>query len=67
MGDMRETLKEVEGCIDQLNSIKEQLRDFVLEPLDCTMDKLTIKDDSLEAMVTTLKEEIVELKVELTI
>ncbi|KAK5812538.1 hypothetical protein PVK06_027973 [Gossypium arboreum] len=67
MGDTRETLKEVEGRIDVLDSMKEQLRDFVLESFGSTLDKLMVMDDALVVMVMTLKEEIMELKGELTI
>ncbi|KAH1106973.1 hypothetical protein J1N35_010741 [Gossypium stocksii] len=67
IGDTRETLKEVEGRIDELDSMNEQLRDFVLESLNSTLGKLMVIDDALEVMVMTLKEEITELKGELTI
>ncbi|MBA0796332.1 hypothetical protein Gohar_007109 [Gossypium harknessii] len=50
MRDMRETLKEVEGRTDQLDSMKEQLKDFVLESLGFTLDKLMVMDDALEVM-----------------
>ncbi|KAH1072375.1 hypothetical protein J1N35_024703 [Gossypium stocksii] len=39
-GYMRETLEEVEGRTDDLDSIKEQLRDFTLEPLDSNVEKM---------------------------
>ncbi|MBA0646228.1 hypothetical protein Goklo_014207 [Gossypium klotzschianum] len=67
MRDTRETLKEVEGCTDELDSMKVQLKDFVLESLGSILDKLMVMDDALEVMVMTLKEEIIELKGELTI
>ncbi|MBA0692964.1 hypothetical protein Goari_010484 [Gossypium aridum] len=47
--------------------MKEQLWNFVLESLRSTMNKLTIMDDVLKAIVMTLKEKIAELKMELTI
>ncbi|MBA0728064.1 hypothetical protein Golax_000999 [Gossypium laxum] len=76
--DMRETLELVEGRTNGLDSMEEQLKNFVLEPFDSnvkkmkgilnsTMIKLVERDDALEAMVSALKEEIAELKRELTI
>lgn len=58
--------------------MREQLKEFVLESLDSnveakqgilnsTVNKLTIRGDALEATVTAIKEQIVELKGELTI
>ncbi|KAH1129739.1 hypothetical protein J1N35_001117 [Gossypium stocksii] len=55
------------GLTNGLQSMKEQLRDYVSESLDSIENKLIDKDDTLEAMMTTLKEEIAELKCELTI
>ncbi|KAH1115365.1 hypothetical protein J1N35_008743 [Gossypium stocksii] len=62
----------VEGRTDELDSMKEQLKDFVLEPLDSnvekmqevlnsTMGKLTERNDALEAMMIALKEEIMAM------
>ncbi|KAG8481684.1 hypothetical protein CXB51_026610 [Gossypium anomalum] len=47
--------------------MKEQLRDYVLESLGSIENKLTDRDDTLEAMMMISKEEIAELKGELTI
>ncbi|KAH1098346.1 hypothetical protein J1N35_015267 [Gossypium stocksii] len=67
MGDIRETLEVVGGRIGELDSIRDQLKDFVLDSLDFTVDKLMARDDALEAMLTTFKEEITKLKGELMI
>ncbi|MBA0635823.1 hypothetical protein Godav_022239 [Gossypium davidsonii] len=75
---MKETLELVEGRTDGLNSIEEQLRDFVLDSLDpngekmkelleSTAEKLAQRDENLEDMVLAMKKEIEELKGELTI
>ncbi|MBA0620195.1 hypothetical protein Godav_005956 [Gossypium davidsonii] len=61
MGDVRETLEVVKGHTNGLDSMKEQLREFVLESLDSsvdvmkgvlnsTTDKLTVRDDAFDAM-----------------
>ncbi|KAA3452500.1 calcium-transporting ATPase 12, plasma membrane-type-like [Gossypium australe] len=68
IGDVKERLDEVDGGLtDGLQSMKEQLRDYVWEFLSSIENKLTGRDDTPEAMMTALKEEIVELKSELTI
>ncbi|MBA0825193.1 hypothetical protein Goarm_021797 [Gossypium armourianum] len=64
---MRKTLEVVEICTDELDSLRDQLKDFVVDSLDSTANKLTERDDALEAIVSALKEEIVEHKGELTI
>ncbi|KAK5812812.1 hypothetical protein PVK06_028254 [Gossypium arboreum] len=64
---MKETLEMVMGRIEDLSSIREGFKDFMWETLRSTSNKLTVRDHALEAMVTTMKEEIVELKEELTI
>lgn len=46
IGDMRETRDEAEGCIDELDSMDKQLRDFVLESFNSIVDKLTTRDDA---------------------
>lgn len=33
MGGVKETLEVVEGCIDELDSMREQLRDYVIKTL----------------------------------
>ncbi|KAH1073550.1 hypothetical protein J1N35_025878 [Gossypium stocksii] len=68
VGGMREKLKVVEGCTNELDSIKKQPRDLVLESLDSNVEKmqrllnsttgkLTKRNDAFEAMVIVLKEE----------
>ncbi|MBA0634065.1 hypothetical protein Godav_024445 [Gossypium davidsonii] len=75
---MKEMLELVEGRTDGLDSIEEQLRDFVLYSLDAngeklkglleyTTEKLAERDENLEDMVSAMKKEIEELKGELTI
>ncbi|MBA0570065.1 hypothetical protein Golob_003753 [Gossypium lobatum] len=66
--DAKERLDEADGgLIDGLQSMKEQLRDYMSESLSSIENKLTDRDDTLEAMMTTSKEDIAELKGELTI
>ncbi|MBA0852173.1 hypothetical protein Goshw_002025 [Gossypium schwendimanii] len=82
MGGVKETLEVVEGYIDELDSMRVQLRDYVVEALSSDWDvmreilntviddqaeKLTEKNDALEAMVTNLEEQIMELKGEVII
>ncbi|XP_016684229.2 uncharacterized protein [Gossypium hirsutum] len=64
IGDMRETLEVV---LTRMEELREDSKEFVLETLSSTSDKLTVRDEALEALVTTMKEEIAELKGELTI
>ncbi|KAH1030915.1 hypothetical protein J1N35_043089 [Gossypium stocksii] len=70
--DVKDTLKVVEGRIDELDSMREQLKEFVMESLsynvkamqgmlNSTADKLTVRDDALKATMTTLKKHIEEL------
>ncbi|KAK5772278.1 hypothetical protein PVK06_048559 [Gossypium arboreum] len=47
--------------------MKEQVTDYVLESLSSIKNKLTGRDDAFEAMMMAPKEEIVDLKGELTI
>ncbi|KAH1032392.1 hypothetical protein J1N35_044566, partial [Gossypium stocksii] len=64
MGDTKERIDDVDDkLINGLQSMKEQLKEYVLH----YVKKLTSRDDAIEAMVTTLKEDIVELKDELII
>ncbi|KAH1082853.1 hypothetical protein J1N35_022614 [Gossypium stocksii] len=64
VGDVKEMIDEIDDRVnDGLLSMKEQLRDYVLD----SIDELTSRDDAIEAMMTALKKEIVELKGELTI
>ncbi|MBA0736840.1 hypothetical protein Gogos_010330 [Gossypium gossypioides] len=82
MGGVKETLEVIEGHIDELDSMRVQLRDYVVEALSSNWDvmreilstvmddqaeKLTEKNDALEAMVTNLEEQIAELKGEVII
>ncbi|MBA0631579.1 hypothetical protein Godav_000439, partial [Gossypium davidsonii] len=68
MKDLREKLKEVEGGLTNgLELMNEKLRDYVLESLNYVENKMTRRDDTLDTMVTNLKEEIAELKGELII
>ncbi|MBA0583860.1 hypothetical protein Gorai_014701 [Gossypium raimondii] len=53
MGDVRETLELVVGHTDELDEMKEQLKDYVE------------KNEALEAMIEALKEQVVELMGEL--
>ncbi|KAH1038675.1 hypothetical protein J1N35_040418, partial [Gossypium stocksii] len=56
-------IDEVDDRItDGLQSMKEQLKEDVWDTIDSSKNKLTEKDDALEAMVTTLKEETNKLK-----
>ncbi|KAH1129589.1 hypothetical protein J1N35_000967 [Gossypium stocksii] len=78
VGNMKEMLELVEGRINGFSSMKEQLRDFVLDSLggnvemmhglvNSTTEKLAERDDALEDMMRVMKKEIEELKGELTI
>ncbi|KAH1108422.1 hypothetical protein J1N35_012190 [Gossypium stocksii] len=60
MGDVRETLEEVEGCIIELKSRQDQLKGQVVKALGVNVDvmqwvlnivvcKLTKKNDALKA------------------
>ena len=64
VGDMRETLEVV---LTRMEELREDSKVFVLDTLRSTSDKLTVRDEALEALVTAMKEEIAELKGELTI
>ncbi|XP_040957468.1 uncharacterized protein [Gossypium hirsutum] len=61
---MRETLEVV---LTRMEELREDSKVFVLDTLRSTSDKLTVRDEALEALVTAMKEEIAELKGELTI
>ncbi|MFQ6658883.1 hypothetical protein Gotur_027975 [Gossypium turneri] len=68
MGFVKERIDEVDDRItDGLQSMKEQLREYVWDTIDSLENKLVGKDDALEAMVIASKEEINELKGELKI
>ncbi|MBA0765075.1 hypothetical protein Gotri_014335, partial [Gossypium trilobum] len=68
MKDVNERIDEVNDRItDGLQSMKEQLREYVWDIIGSSKNKLAGKDYALEAMVTALKEEINELKRELKI
>ncbi|MBA0620895.1 hypothetical protein Godav_006562 [Gossypium davidsonii] len=68
MGDMSETLEVVEGCIAELDTMEEKIKEVVLESLgsnmeemlgvlNSTTDKPTMRDNALEVIVIALKEE----------
>ncbi|MFQ6645305.1 hypothetical protein Gotur_020157 [Gossypium turneri] len=76
--DVSKTLAVVGRRTTEIDSMKEQLKEFVVEALSSNLDamkgvfntvvnNLIEKNDALEAMVTTWKEKIVELKGELTV
>ncbi|KAK8284419.1 hypothetical protein V6Z12_D08G158900 [Gossypium hirsutum] len=64
VGDIKERIDDVDDRLHGgLQSMQEQLKEYVLD----NVEKLNGRDDAIEAMVTALKEEIAELKGELTI
>ncbi|KAH1063450.1 hypothetical protein J1N35_028437 [Gossypium stocksii] len=64
VGGVKERIEDIDGKVNYgLLSMKEQLRYYVLD----SVEKLTGRDDAIEAMLMSLKEEIAELKGELTI
>ncbi|KAK8283219.1 hypothetical protein V6Z12_D08G079200 [Gossypium hirsutum] len=64
VGDIKERIDDVDDRLHGgLQSMQEQLKEYVLD----NVEKLNGRDDVIEAMVTALKEEIAELKGELTI
>ncbi|KAK8316558.1 hypothetical protein V6Z12_A13G050900 [Gossypium hirsutum] len=75
VGDVKERVDDIDDKVnDGLQSMQEQLKEYVLD----NIEKLTSRDDAIEtmmvgktdamkAMITALKEEIAELKGELTI
>ncbi|KAK8346069.1 hypothetical protein V6Z12_A07G190200 [Gossypium hirsutum] len=64
VGDMKETLEVV---LTRMDELREDRKEFVLDSLRSTSDKLTGRDEALEALLTAMKEEIAELKGELRI
>ncbi|KAK5792474.1 hypothetical protein PVK06_033588 [Gossypium arboreum] len=67
-GDIREKINDVDDrTTDGLQMMKEQLREYVWDTIGSSENKLAGKDNALESMVTTLKEDINELKGELKI
>ncbi|MBA0650731.1 hypothetical protein Goklo_018117 [Gossypium klotzschianum] len=73
VGNMKKTLELVEGRTDEFDTIKEQLREFVLDSLGAnvekmnglvnfTAEKLAEMDDTLEDIVLDMKKEIQKLK-----
>ncbi|KAK8359086.1 hypothetical protein V6Z12_A04G071500 [Gossypium hirsutum] len=75
VGDVKERVDDIDDRVnDGLLSMKEQLRDYVLDHVekliardDAIEEKLSGRNDAIEAMMAALKEEIAELKGELTI
>lgn len=78
VGNVKETLELVEGRTDGLDSMEEQLRDFVLDSLGANREKITEllestevklaeRDEALEDMVLAMQKEMEELKGELAI
>ncbi|MBA0580452.1 hypothetical protein Gorai_022668 [Gossypium raimondii] len=78
IGDVKETLKEVDGRTRELELRDNQLKDQMVEALSENMDvmqgvlniaigELIEKEDAPDAIVSTLKEHIEELKGELNI
>ncbi|KHG20327.1 hypothetical protein F383_07599 [Gossypium arboreum] len=66
MGDVKERIDDVGDSVhDGLQTMQEQLKEYVLDTIGSSEIKLARKDDALEAMVIALKEEISELKGEL--
>ncbi|XP_052483073.1 uncharacterized protein LOC128036201 [Gossypium raimondii] len=64
VGDIKERIEDVDDKLnDGLQFMQEQLKVYVLD----NVEKLAGRDDAIEAMMTALKEEIAELKGELTI
>ncbi|XP_016752558.1 uncharacterized protein [Gossypium hirsutum] len=64
VGVIKERIDDVDDKLhDGLQSMKEQLKVYVLD----NVEQLTGRDDAIETMVAALKEEIAELKGELTI
>ncbi|KAK8335242.1 hypothetical protein V6Z12_A09G040700, partial [Gossypium hirsutum] len=63
VGDVKERVDDIDDKVnDGLQSMQEQLKEYVLH----NIEKMTSRDDAVETMMTSLKEEIVELKGELT-
>ena len=59
VGDMKETLEVV---LTRMDELREDSKEFVLDSLRSTSDKLTGRDEALEALLTAMKEEIAEFK-----
>ncbi|MFQ6647378.1 hypothetical protein Gotur_021094 [Gossypium turneri] len=68
IGDIKERIDDVDDRLnDGLQTMQEQLREFVWDNISSSENKLAEKDDALKAMMIALKEEINELKEELKI
>ncbi|MBA0683479.1 hypothetical protein Goari_025134 [Gossypium aridum] len=78
IGDVNETLKKVDGHITDLELWQDQLKEQVVKAFNVNVDtikrvlnavvgKLTEKNDALKAMVSSLQEQMEELKRELFI
>ncbi|KAH1056552.1 hypothetical protein J1N35_034617 [Gossypium stocksii] len=64
--NVKERIDDVDDrLMDGLQTMKEQLREYMWDTISSSENKLARKNDALEAMVTVLKEEINELKREL--
>ncbi|KAK8325006.1 hypothetical protein V6Z12_A11G022100, partial [Gossypium hirsutum] len=64
VGDVNERVDDIDDKVnDGLQSMQEQLKEYVLD----NIEKMTSRDDAIETMMAALKEEIAELKGELTI
>ncbi|KAK8321507.1 hypothetical protein V6Z12_A12G102300 [Gossypium hirsutum] len=62
--DVKERVDDIDDKVnDGLQSMQEQLKEYVLD----NIEKMTSRDDAIETMMVALKEEIAELKGELTI
>ncbi|KAK5802548.1 hypothetical protein PVK06_030150 [Gossypium arboreum] len=73
--DVKERVDDIDDKVnDGLQSIQEQLKEYVLDNIEKLISRddaietmMVGKTDAIEAMITALKEEIAELKGELTI
>ena len=67
IGEMRDKFEDIEERIEGLDSKMEELREEMQGVLNESVDALVQKDGSLEAMMVAMREEIEELKRELTV
>ena len=66
IGEMQDKFDDTEERIEVLDSKKEELKKKMQGVLNKSMDALTQKDENLEAMMVAIREEMDELKRELT-